>query len=134
MERLVEELRGAGIEDAPMVRLSPGRTIVQLGPVALTLTWLRSTLGHVSDGELLVVVWRGAVHPSRKHEPERRSDGPATFATTLWEDTLSVEAADEQSWRWRGAAVDGAAWTSTALAERCVERLQQAYHAELQHG
>ena len=130
----MEELQGAGIEDAPTVRLSPGRTIVQLGPVALTLTWLRSTLGHVSDGELLVVVWRGAVAPSRKHEPERRSDGPATFATALWEDTLAVEAEDEESWRWRGAIDDCAAWTSTALAERCVARLQSAYHAELQHG
>ena len=94
--------------------------------MALTLTWLRSTLGHVSDGELLVVVWRGSVAPTRKHEPERRSGSPADFATALWEDTLSVEAEDEQSWRWRGAD-DRGTWTSDALAERCVEELRRAW-------
>ena len=126
MERRVEELRGAGIEDAPIVRQSPGRCIVQLGPVGLTLTWLRSTLGHVSDGELLVVVWRGSVAPTRKHEPERFAGSPANFATALWEDTLAVEADDEASWRWRGAD-DRGSWTSDALAERCVDELRRAW-------
>ena len=35
-------LHAAGIADKPVTRQSPGRCIVQLGPVALTITWLMS--------------------------------------------------------------------------------------------
>jgi hypothetical protein len=125
--RRVEELRTEGHLDAPVVRQSPGRYIVQLGPVALTLTWLRSTLGHVSDGQLLVVVWRGSVAPSRKHEPERPSPSPSNFATMVWEDTLNVEADSEASWLWRGSTADCGAWTSEALADRCAVQLLSAH-------
>src|SRR5436189_268439 len=45
----------------PDVRRSPGRCIVQLGPVALTLSWLRTRAETVSQGRLLIVEWHGTV-------------------------------------------------------------------------
>jgi len=43
------------------VKRSPGRCIVQLGPVALTLSWLRTRAETVSQGRLLIVEWKGTV-------------------------------------------------------------------------
>jgi hypothetical protein len=120
-------LHAAGAIAKPEVRQSPDRCIVQLGPVALTIAWLRSALGTVADGELLVIVWRGAVAPKPRQLPERARARPAAVtATALWEEVLSVAAEDPQSWRWRPAA-GGADCTSAALARHCVERLHQAY-------
>ena len=127
VEQRVDVLHPDAPGDALVVRHSPGRCIVQLGHVALTLTWLRSTLGHVSEGTLLIVVWRGAVAPTRRHQPERPSGAPATWATSVWEDSFTVEAEDEKSWRWRGTTADCGAYTSDALADRCVEQLQLAH-------
>ena len=127
VEARVDELHTSGQYEASTTRQSPGRCIVQLGPVGLTLTWLRSPLGHVSDGELLVVVWRGMVAPSRKHAPERPTGAPATFATAIWEDTLSVEADSEATWTWRSTVADRAAYTSDALADRCIAELRRAH-------
>ena len=49
----------ASLADAPVVRRTPARCLVQVGPVALTVAWLQRAQGTVADGELLVVVWRG---------------------------------------------------------------------------
>ena len=132
--RQIAMLHDSGLIEKPIVRRSPGRCIVQLGPVALTLAWLRSTLDSVADGELLIVVWCGAVapgSPSRPDHVQRRQ--AAQSAAALWEDVLSVVAESEESWRWRSPAGDGVDYTSTALAERCVERLRVAY-AECRPG
>lgn len=119
-------LHDSGMIEKPAVRRSPGRCIVQLGPVALTLAWLRSTLDTVAEGELLIVVWHGAVGPGSPSHPEhvhRRE--AARSATALREDVLSVAAESEESWRWRLAGGDD--YTSAELAERCVELLRAAY-------
>ena len=49
----------AKITEEPVVRRSPARCLVQLGPVALTVAWLQRAHGTVSDCELVVVFWRG---------------------------------------------------------------------------
>ena len=92
----------AGVADKPVERVSPGRCIVQLGPVALTLTWLRSTIDTVADGDLLVIGWRGAVAPRGEHLPERMTERtPLLAPVSLWEDVFAAGGTDEASWIWQ---------------------------------
>ena len=124
----VAALPGAMSEEKAVVRRSPDRCIVQLGPVALTLAWLRSTHDSVAAGELLVIVWRGAVAPRRQHQPERPATRPVTLeATPLWEQVLTAVADSEDTWGWQPHDPQIGRCTSTELAVRCVERLRVAY-------
>jgi hypothetical protein len=121
-------LSSTTVEHKAVVRQSPDRCIVQLGPVALTLAWLRSSNDSVAAGELLVIVWRGAVAPRKELLPERRSTRPAPLpATALWEQVLTAVADSEQTWAWQPRAADLGRCSSTELAARCVERLRVAY-------
>ncbi len=73
--RLADEIVGrAGalrrelmIEEEPDLRLTPERCIVQIGPVALTIAWLRGALDSLTDGRLLIIAWRGP--RSRRRRP-----------------------------------------------------------------
>ncbi|HEX2781456.1 MAG TPA: hypothetical protein VHM30_18275 [Gemmatimonadaceae bacterium] len=133
--RLIDEvLQGVGayamtgIEEKPVVRQSPDRCIVQLGPVALTLAWLQNSRDSVALGELLVVGWRGAVAKRAEYSPERARTGPAALpAKELWADVLVARAADEASWVWHIPGNQEERWSSTELAARCVDRLRLAY-------
>lgn len=112
--------------EKPVVKRSPGRCSVQFGPVALTIAWLQSPIGTVADGELLVVVWRGAVGARTPRDFERTLGRQSvSSATSVWEEVLTVEAASEDAWRWITAGAEGV--TSAALADRCVGRLRSAY-------
>ena len=124
----VAALHSDVIDAKPVVRQSPGRCIVQLGPVALTLAWLRGMPDTAATGELLVIVWRGSVAPPMRNLPERSSAGGAAAATSLWEETFTAAGENEESWAWRpqGGGADTAV-SSAALAARCVERLRAAY-------
>lgn len=116
-----------GVEEEPAVRRTPDRCIVQLGPVALTLAWLRSTLNTVAEGQLLVVVWRGAVAPgSPAHPQHAQRIREARNAAVLWEDVFSVSAESEETWRWRSES-GGGDFSSATLAESCAGRLRDAY-------
>lgn len=110
------------------VRRSPDRCIVQLGPVALTFAWLRNNNESIAAGELLVIVWRGAVAPRNEHSPERPSKSPPPLgATALWEQVLVASGESEAAWGWHPHGDDLARCSSTELAARCVSRLQAAY-------
>lgn len=124
----VTALQADGIEEKAVVRRSPGRLIVQLGPVALTIAWLRSTPDVVEEGELLAIVWRGLVAPPGTLRPEQQSAWRAAGkCTQLWEEALSPVADDEASWVWQLASESGASFTSSDVASRCVDRLRAAY-------
>jgi hypothetical protein len=146
--RLASEVAGsltalhtAGEMEKALIVQSPGRYIVQVGPVALTIAWLRSRLDVVADGELLVVVWHGNVAPPAARFRERVTKGPTSTSTTgvgpsaesLWEEVFLVRADSEESWRWEltkaAATIDtaGTSFNSTELAARSVERLRLAY-------
>ena len=115
-------------EHKATARQSPGRCIVQLGPVALTIAWLRGAHDSVATGELLVIVWRGAVAPRQHGQPERPLVGRAPLAATpLWEQVLTAVADSEASWAWQPRDTGVAGCSSTELAARCVERLRVAY-------
>lgn len=124
----VAALAGAAAEEKAVIRQSPERCIVQLGPVALTLAWLRSTHDSIAMGELLVIVWRGSVAPRTKHQPERPVIGPAPLgATPLWEQVLTPAGDSEANWAWQPRGTDGARCSSSQLAARCMEQLHVAY-------
>lgn len=125
----VAALPGATAEEKAVVRQSPDRCIVQLGPVAVTLAWLRSTHDSVARGELLVIVWRGAVAPrARHHQPERPVTGPAPLAATpLWEQVLTAVGDSEASWGWEPRGTEMGRCSSSELAARCVEQVRVAY-------
>lgn len=120
--------------DAPVVRRTPGRCLVQVGPVALTVAWLQRAQETVADGELLVVVWRGAVAVQTPRSFEHTVDrAGATSATPVWETVLVANAGNEAGWAWVPVGVADVALSSTALADQCIERLRAA-HAECAHA
>jgi hypothetical protein len=85
------------------VRRSPGRCIAQLGPVALTISWLRTRGETVSHGRLLIVEWSGTVGANGAQE---YVNGVPTVAVTqtakvVRETVYCPEASDEKSWTWR---------------------------------
>jgi hypothetical protein len=126
----VTRLSSVLADEKPQVRQTPARCIIQLGPVALTLAWLRSTLDSAASGELLVIVWRGAVAPQQTHCPERTTaDRSANAVTALWEEAFIAVATSEATWTWQRGTADAVRYSSQELAARCVERLRLA-HAE----
>jgi len=126
--RAVAALSDMGVDDKPVERLSPHRCIVQLGPVALTLTWLRSTFDTVADGDLLVIGWRGAVAPGGEHLPERTTVRRSPIApTALWEDVFAAGGTDEASWMWQSKNADARGYSSMELAALSADRLRLAY-------
>jgi len=91
------------------VRRSPGRCIVQLGPVALTISWLRTRGETVSQGRLLIVEWHGTVGANGAQE---YVNGVPTVAVTQTakvarESVFLAEANDEKSWTWRREGKSG---------------------------
>jgi hypothetical protein len=134
LERLAEAvahgaatLRQTSADDAPQVRRSPLRVIVQLGPVALTLTWLRTTPDTVEAGELLAVVWTGTVRTGSARRPEESGSQPSQSASLVWEEALTAVAGGDGGWFWQSRHEDGTRFSSTELAGRCIERLRVAY-------
>jgi hypothetical protein len=126
--RGVAALTDAGLAEKSKDRLSPGRCIVQLGPVALTITWLRSTMGSVADGDLLAIVWRGPVAPAGQHLPERTTTRrPPMAVTSLWEEVFVAAGTDQASWAWQLKTDATASYSSVDIAAHCVERLRMAY-------
>jgi hypothetical protein len=108
------------------VRRSPGRCIVQLGPVALTISWLRTRAETVSQGRLLIVEWNGTVGANGAQE---YVNGVPTVAVTqtakvVRESVFIADANDEKSWTWKREGKTGRkAYRSTDLAKACVSSI-----------
>ena len=121
----------AGCE-APTLRMSPDRCIVQLGPVALTVAHIRTGNDVPPGGQLLAIIWNGIIAPRGDHVPERtgaRRVPPPPVS--VWEESLVVSAAAETSWHWHPNGIDSTGYTSPELADRCVAQLQTAFDAAL---
>src|ERR1051326_6782377 len=65
---LREELQ---LEDELAIRLTPERCIVQVGPVAITVAWLRGPMDSLLDGRLMIIAWRGTGAPRHRADPDR---------------------------------------------------------------
>jgi hypothetical protein len=106
------------------VRRGAGRCIIQLGPVALTMSWIRSRTDAVIEGRLMIMEWDGIVRRGTDQVPER-APVRHTFrpATLLREDVFVADAATEQTWRWRRDGRALGMYTSRDLAARCIASL-----------
>lgn len=96
----------------------PGRCTVQLGPVALTLSWVRTRPDTVATGRLMIIEWEGQVGRSLP------SSGPR--AIPLRETVLRADATRVEDWQWKSDDVAGYAYDSTELAAHCVDSLAYA--------
>jgi hypothetical protein len=114
--------------EAPTLRLSPDRCIVQLGPVALTIAHIRNGNAVPPGGQLLAIAWHGTIAARGDHVPERLGARrvPPT-PVSLWEESLVVSAESETSWHWHPNGTESEGFTSTELADRCMAQLQQAF-------
>lgn len=132
-DRLAEDIakRVSDLEDESKglkvdVRRSPGRCIVQLGPVALTISWLRTRAETVSQGRLLICEWHGTVGANGAQE---YVNGVPTVAVTqtakvVRESVFIADANDEKSWTWRREGKTGRkAYRSAELAKSCVSSI-----------
>jgi hypothetical protein len=132
-DRLAEDIskRIVNLEDEAKglkadVRRSPGRCIVQLGPVALTISWLRTRAETVSQGRLLIVEWNGTVGANGAQE---YVNGVPTVAVTqtakvVRETVFVADANDEKSWTWRREGKTGRkAYRSADLAKVCASSI-----------
>lgn len=135
-EDIADEIgrRVSGLGEKPAagsrpVQRWPGRCMVQLGPVALTLSWLAHGGSVPAVGRLVVTRWAGIVRHGTDRTPERGGRvGPAS-ATVLREEVFLADATAALSWCWRreGSALQW--YTSRELAARCVDGLTAARDA-----
>ena len=96
----------------------PNRCTVQLGPVALTLSWVRTRPDTVATGRLMIIEWEG--HIGRPGS----TGGPG--AVPLRETVLRADATKVDDWQWRSDEIAGYAYDSNELAAHCVESLAYA--------
>jgi hypothetical protein len=96
----------------------PGRCTVQLGPVALTLSWVRTRPDTVATGRLMIIEWEGHIGRAAS------SGGPG--AVPLRETVLRADATRVDDWQWRSDEMAGYAYDSNELAAHCVESLAYA--------
>src|SRR5438477_1550034 len=132
-DRLAEDVskRVSDLEDPAKgwkadVKRSPGRCIVQLGPVALTLSWLRTRAETVSQGRLLIVEWKGTVGANGAQEYVNGVPTVAVSQTAkvVRENVFLPDASDEKSWTWRRESKNGRkAYRSTELAKSVVSSI-----------
>lgn len=119
----------AEIGETAEIRRAPGRCIVQLGPVALTLSWVRDRVDTVADGCLLVNEWDGIVARGVVPSPERAPVLNGRTAKLLRETLLVADATEEKDWLWREEK-NGEAHASQELANRCVDSLVAGWRAK----
>ncbi len=115
----------------PVIRQSPERCIVQLGPVAMTMVWLRKGAEATANGELMLMLWRGTIAPRSgdptEYSARRRVVVPPTI---LSEETFVAFAVSETAWTWRSGASDADGVSSITLAEQSVRRLVALHQDE----
>ena len=109
------------------IRRTPDRCILQLGPVALSVAWLRSTMDSVAEGQLLIMTWNGTLTSRAKYSPERPSK-PESSASIVWQDTFAADADDEATWAWRSESRSGR-HTTDDVASLSIKRLREALKA-----
>lgn len=127
LERLADEVIAQAealrdeVDGEIVVTRGVGRSIVQLGSVALTLSWLRSRTDAVIEGRLMIMEWDGIVRRGTEHVPERMPARSVVLPPTLLhEETFVADAATEQGWRWRREGRELGTYTTADLAARCV--------------
>ena len=132
VERCGELRRELGIEQAVELRLTPDRCVVQLGPVALSIGWLRGPLDSLADGRLLIIAWRGTITRRRFSEAPLRANAPLAVRTAVavWEESFVPSAESEASWEWIAESDQSVRHGSAALASWCIANAQAAWRLQ----
>ncbi|MBL0938322.1 MAG: hypothetical protein IBJ03_05480 [Gemmatimonadaceae bacterium] len=129
-ETVVKAAKAIATEAAlepPVMRMSPERCIVQIGPVALTAAHIKNGSDVPLGGQLLAIVWHGTIAPRGEHIPERNGfRGHVKPPEQIWEESCVVSADNENNWHWHPNGLEKEGYTSTELAERCLAQLSQA--------
>jgi hypothetical protein len=106
------------------VQRMPDRCLVQMGPVALSVSWVRERVDTVATGRLMIAEWQGTVvrapRPADMQTTTTVNHGPATLVR---ENILRADATGEPDWLWRGEPSADLGYVSRDLAARCVESL-----------
>lgn len=109
------------------VQRMPDRCIVQLGPVALSVSWVRERVDTVATGRLMIGEWKGTVVRASQRPPDMQmkqttsvSHGPATL---MRENILRADATGEPDWLWRRESTNDLGYASRDLAAQCVDSL-----------
>jgi hypothetical protein len=106
------------------VQRMPDRCIVQLGPVALSVSWVRERVDTVATGRLMIAEWNGTVVRAAQRGPDNVSRSVATGPAKLMrENILRADATGEPDWLWRRETTDDLGYASRDLAARCVDSL-----------
>ena len=106
------------------VQRMPDRCIVQLGPVALSVSWVRERVDTVATGRLMIAEWNGTVVRAAQRGPDNVSRSVASGPAKLMrENILRADATGEPDWLWRREATDDLGYVSRDLAARCVDSL-----------
>jgi hypothetical protein len=133
VDRAEELQRELGIEQKPELRLTPDRCVVQIGPVALSVAWLRGALDSLADGRLLIIAWRGTITRRRFSEAPIRANTPNAVvrtAVTVWEETFLASAESETSWKWQSETDASRSYASAELAELCIAHARAAWELQ----
>lgn len=118
IEKRIGELVPEGDEAAAEVTRTPGRVSVQMGPVALTISWLRERTDSPGGGRLLIIEWRGRI--GSRGRPVNTQP-----AVPVREYTLRAEATRSEDWRWRSEEAAVLAYSTSDLAALCVDSVKQ---------
>ena len=106
------------------VQRMPDRCLVQLGPVALSVSWVRERVDTVATGRLMIAEWQGTVvrtpRPADMATTTTTNHGPATLMS---EKILRADATGEPDWLWRREPTADLGYASRDLAAHCVESL-----------
>jgi hypothetical protein len=106
------------------VQRMPDRCIVQLGPVALSVSWVRERVDTVATGRLMIAEWQGTVVRASQRPPEMQTKSvPHGPATLMRENILRADATGEPDWLWRRETTADLGYESRDLAAQCVDSL-----------
>ena len=107
------------------VQRMPDRCLVQVGPVALSVSWVRERVDTPATGRLMIAEWQGTV--VRTPRPADMSATATTTnygpATLMSEKILRADATGEPDWLWRREPTADLGYASRDLAAHCVESL-----------
>ena len=129
IEKRLESVTSVAIENKRDVRRSPGRCVVQLGAVSLTVSWVRSRDDTIANGRMMVVHWRGLAggggpwlqEEATMGNPRRTGPKPKVAAMLSQRDLIPY-ATSANDWTWQDEA-SAERLSSGELAAWCIDTL-----------
>src|SRR5579859_5975798 len=130
IEQRVEGIESLATEPKTDVRRAPGRCVVQLGPVSVTISWVRSRDETIANGRMMVVHWRGVAggggpwmqEQATMGHPQLKPGRQPKAVALLSQRDLVPDATSEADWRWQDEA-SGERLSSLELAGWCIDTL-----------